>query len=269
MLKNKAFSYPLIILLIAAILYLLIPSSNKEFTTESDKKATTNSLLKFNYLPTSTTNQIIEHEHYMLSYNEKHEQAEWVAYELKREHLSTTNRKRPLFQLDKKIKTKSAHWGNFKNSGYSKGHLVPAGDRKFSKEAYYETFLTSNISPQKFDFNAGVWNRLEQKVRYWAAKERSLYVITGGILDKNLKTIGREKVSIPKQYYKIVLDYSKPEIKVIAFLIPHEESNDPLYKFVVSTDKIEKLTGIDFFSALPDDLENKLEKKSDYKNWNF
>ena len=159
--------------------------------------------------------------------------------------------------------------GNFKNSGYSKGHLIPAGDRKFSKDAYTETFLTSNISPQRYDFNAGIWNRLEQKVRYWASKERHLYVVTGGVLDKGLKTIGREKVSVPKYYYKILLDYSQPEIKVIAFLVPHRESKDPLYKFVVSTDKIEKLTGIDFFLSLPDNLENSLEKSADYKNWSF
>jgi endonuclease G len=129
--------------------------------------------------------------------------------------------------------------------------------------------LTSNISPQKLDFNAGIWNRLEQKTRYWANKERQLYVITGGILNDNLSTIGREKVAVPKQFYKILLDYSKPEIKAIAFLIPHKESKQPLYTFVVSVDKIETLTSIDFFPALPDEVENKLEASSNYKNWSF
>ena len=110
-----------------------------------------------------------------------------MAYELKKEHLSYTKHKRPLFELDKKVLTKSAHWGNYKNSGYSKGHLLPAGDRKFSKEAYINTFLMSNVSPQRPDFNAGVWNRLEQKVRYWAGKERHLYVVVGGVLKDDLK----------------------------------------------------------------------------------
>ena len=264
--KNKAFIYPLLILLISMIIYLFYPTSG-ENSNETNSHPKGNS--SFNYLPSSSTSQIISHDHYILSYNEKYEQAEWVAYELKKEHLTNTNRKRPYFIQDKKVSTKSADYRNYKNSGYSKGHLCPAGDRKFSESAYNETFLTSNISPQKIDFNGGIWNRLEQKVRYWASKERHLYVITGGVLGKDLATIGREKVAVPKLYYKILLDYSEPEIKAIAFLVPHQESKQPLYKFVVSIDEIEQLTTLDFFPALPDDLENKLEASSNYKNWSF
>ncbi len=264
--KNKAFVYPLLILLISLIIYLVVPSNG-----ENEVKEDMNPISKssFNYLPTSTTGQVILHNYYTLSYNEEAEQAEWVAYELKKEHISRTHRKRPYFIRDKKVKTKSADYKNYKKSGYSKGHLCPAGDRKFSEGAFNETFLTSNISPQKLDFNAGVWNRLEQKTRYWANKERQLYIITGGVLNDKLSTIGREKVAVPKQFYKILLDYSKSEIKAIAFLIPHQESKQPLYKFVVSIDKIESLTSIDFFPALPDDVENKLETSSNYKNWSF
>lgn len=265
--KNKALIYPLLILLISLIIYLIYPFRTTEHKVKADSNLTDN--FSFNFLPTSTTNQIVSHDHYTLSYNEKYEQAEWVAYELKKEHLSNTNRKRPYFINDKKVKTRSADYRNYKNSGYSKGHLCPAGDRKFSESAYNETFLTSNISPQKFDFNAGIWNRLEQKVRYWAGKERQLYVVTGGILDRDMATIGRDKVAIPKFYYKILLDYSEPEIKAIAFLVPHQESKRPLYEFVVSIDSIEQLTSLDFFPALPDALENKLEASSNYKNWSF
>ncbi len=223
----------------------------------------------FNYLPTSTTNQIVHHKFLTLSYNEQYEQAEWVAYELKASHLSNTNRKRPYFIYDKKVKTKSANYRNYKRSGYDRGHLCPAGDRKFSLEAYNETFFTSNVSPQKHDFNSGIWNRLEQKIRYWVSKDKQLYVITGGVLKKGLKTIGQEKVAIPSEFYKILLDYSKPKIKAIAFLIPHQDSDAPLYKFVISIDEIETLTSIDFFPNLPQNLENSLEKSSDYKGWSF
>ena len=214
----------------------------------------------FDYLPTSTTDQIIHHKNYSLSYNEKHEQAEWVAYDLSREQVVYTNFKRPYFIEDPKVKTGSAHWRNYKKSGYDRGHLCPAGDRKYSKEAFDETFYTSNISPQKHDFNSGIWNRLEQKVRYWAKKYSHLYVITGGILtENNYKTIGSEKVSVPNAFYKVLLDYSEPEIKAIAFLFPHKESNKPLYDFVISIDELEQKTGIDFFHHLPDNIENKLE----------
>ena len=257
---EKAIAYPLLVVLIALILYLLLPKKTSEPIELPSN---------FNYLPSVSYNQLIKHDNYFLSYSEKHEQAEWVAYELKKEHLSSTNFKRPLFELDSKVKTGSAHWRNYKNSGYSKGHLLPAADRKNSREAYQSTFLMSNVSPQRPSFNGGLWNRLEQKVRYWAQKERHLYVVTGGVLTDHLETIGQEEVSIPEHFYKILLDYSKPEIKAIAFLVPHKNSNRPLHEFVVSIDQIEDLTGIDFFQELPDSLENSLEKSSDYKNWSF
>lgn len=223
----------------------------------------------FNYLPTSTTNQVIKHNFFTLSYHEAFEQAEWVAYELKATHISKTNKKRPYFIYDKKVKTKSANYRNYKGSGYDRGHLCPAGDRKFSTQAFNETFFTSNITPQRHDFNSGIWNRLEQKTRYWAGKDKQLYIVTGGILKKGLPTIGQEKVAVPEHFYKILLDYSKPQIKAIAFLIPHKDSNAPLYQYVVSIDEIERLTAIDFFPDLPDAVEIPLEESSNYKNWSF
>ena len=221
------------------------------------------------FLPTSTSFQIIHHEGYSLSYSEEHEQAEWVAYELKKSQLSNANFKRPYFEIDKAVKTGAAHWQNYKRSGYDRGHLCPAADRKQSKLLFDETFLTSNISPQKHDFNAGIWNSLEQKVRYWAFRYDGVFVVTGGILSENLPSIGQEEVSIPKYFYKILIDYSSDRPKMIGFLMPHRNSNKPLYEFVVPVDSIETLTGIDFFPKLEDELENKLEASADYKDWSF
>jgi endonuclease G, mitochondrial len=223
----------------------------------------------FNFLPSSTTNQIVKHEFFTLSYNEKYEQAEWVAYELKESYLKNSNFKRPFFIEDPKVKSGSADWRNYKNSGFDKGHLCPAGDMEFAFNAYNDTFFTSNISPQLHAFNGGVWNRLEQKVRYWAAKYDGIYVVTGGVLESSLQTIGKEKVSVPKYFYKVLLDNSEGKFKMIAFLVPNAQSNAPLYDFVVSVDRIEKLTGIDFFPKLVDRTENQLEKNCDYKSWIF
>lgn len=221
------------------------------------------------FLPTSTTGQIIHHDNYSLSYNEVHEQAEWVAYELKKTHLSNSNFKRPYFEIDRAVKTGAAHWRNYKQSGYDKGHLCPAGDRRFSKEAHDETFLTSNISPQDHKFNSGIWNTLEQKVRYWARKYDGVFVVTGGVLNGNLNTIGHEDVSVPNQFYKVLIDTNSGKTKMIAFIMPHKDTRRPLYEFVVSVDEVEQLTGIDFFPELEDAVENKLEASASYKNWSF
>ena len=262
--KNRKIIYGLLIVIVTIGFYIF-----ELYTPEKTNDDQSVTISGFNFLPSSTTGNVVKHDFLTLSYSEEYEQAEWVAHELRASHITRTYRKRPYFIYDPKVKTKSANYRNYKDSGYDKGHLCPAGDRKFSEKAFNETFFTSNISPQKHDFNSGIWNRLEQKTRYWVHKEKQLYVITGGILTNGLKTIGQEKVAIPKQFYKILLDYSKPEIKAIAFLIPHIDSNLPLYKFVVSIDEIERLSSIDFFPNLPDNLENQLEKSSDYKDWSF
>lgn len=262
--KNRRVIYTIITLLVAIGVYFYDGNTFKTAVSNTEVLVS-----DFDFLPTSTTGQIIHHQFYSLSYNEKYEQAEWVAYELTQKQLSSIPVKRPYFEQDPKVTTQSAHYKNFKNSGYNKGHLCPAGDRKFSVEAYNETFLTSNISPQAYEFNSGVWNRLEEKVRYWAEKYQKLYVVTGGVLTPHLKTIGTEEVAVPQYFYKIILDYNDPDIKAIAFLIPHEKSDKGLYQFVTSIDKIEEITGIDFFPEIEDVLENKLERSTNYLNWGF
>ena len=239
--------------------------TSKLISTGRVPKVETNLFLQ----PSSTNGQIVHHNYYSLSYNEDFEQAEWVAYELKKDHLFNTEFKRPYFEIDQSVKTGAADWRNYKNSGFDRGHLCPAADRRFSQQAYNETFLTSNISPQDHQFNSGVWNRLEQKVRYWAKKYDGVYVVTGGVLKNGLSSIGEEKVAVPEQFYKILIDLNSGQAKMIAFLLPHQDSDRPLYEFVVTVDSVESLTGIDFFPKLEDELEERLEKSSSYKNWMF
>ena len=247
-----------------------LESQNKE--PDQSNTAQIESANDFNYsncMPSSTYNQIIKHRFYTLSYAEKYEQAEWVAYELTPESLTNKHYERPFFIKDNLVKTESADWRNYKKSGFDKGHLCPAGDMKFSVDAFEDTFYTSNISPQTHDFNSGIWNKLEEKVRYWAKKYNGIYVITGPVLTSGLKTIGRENVAVPNYFYKILVNKTASETKVIAFLLPSSDSQKPLYTFVVSVDELEKVSGIDFFAKLPDAIENELEKNSSYKNWSF
>lgn len=221
------------------------------------------------FMPSSTTDAIVAHNYYSLSYNEPYEQAEWVAYILNKSHLTYDDRKRPYFIEDSKVKSKSADWRNYKRSGYDRGHLCPAGDRRFSEQAYNETFYTSNISPQNREFNAGVWNRLEQQVRQWAKKYNSVFVVTGGVLEDGLKEIGNEHVDVPRYYYKIVAKGERSNIQVAAFLMEGKESTKPLSHFMVSVDEIEKRTGIDFFEELPKDIQQKLENSVNQTGWKF
>ena len=266
--KKTIYSILAIILVVGIYGYEFYLDKNEQNVLVEQGKMPKNPTITF-FLPTSTTGEIIHHKGYSLSYSESHEQAEWVAYELKKEHLSNSNFERPYFEIDKAVKTGAASWRNYKNSGYDRGHLCPAGDRRYSQEAYDETFLTSNISPQIHEFNSGIWNTLEQKVRYWASRYDGVFVVTGGVLKDDLQTIGSEDVSVPIQFYKVILDYNFGKPKVLAFLFHHKNSNQPLYNFIVSVDEVEELTGIDFFPELDDELEDVLEASNNYKQWIF
>jgi endonuclease G len=275
MINKKSILYSLVTVFLIVAYFLnknknIVSNSHKGEVAAAKEKIEVKKLEdKESMLPTSTTGDIVYHTNYVLSYNEKYEQAEWVFYELQNRNEANGSFKRPYFIFDPKVKTRSADYKNYKNSGYDRGHLCPAGDMKFSKEAFDETFYTSNISPQKNDFNGGVWNRLEQKTRYWSQKYNDIYVVTGGVLNEGLETIGNEEVAVPRYFYKILMDETNGEYKMIAFLVPHESSKKPLYEFVVSVDEVEKLTGIDFFPKLSNNIENELERKSDYKSWSF
>ena len=265
--KNKAIYTVLLLLCIVGFwLFENFYTPDSYSTTDGDGLKTD---IPSYFLPSTSTGVIVEHNHFKLSYNEDFEQAEWVAYMLKRSHLTYDDRDRPYFIEDPKVKTKSADWRNYKGSGYDRGHLCPAGDRRFSEFAYNETFYTSNISPQDREFNAGVWNRLEIQVRQWAKRYGDIFIVTGGVLEEGLDEIGDEDVDVPKYYYKIVAKGDRENLKMIAFLIPNYESTEPLHHFVVPVDKVEKVTGLDFFRKLPNSTESKLESQSTLAGWKF
>lgn len=219
------------------------------------------------YLPKYNSGEIIKHSNYILSYAEEHEQAYWVAYELTKEETIKTAGRDNNFRVDPLIKSGSATLSDYKGAGFDRGHLAPAGDMSFSKEAMSESFFMSNMSPQNPSFNRGIWKKLEGQFHKWGEQYNCIHIATGAILKDGLATIGNNQVSIPDKYYKIALRENNGEVNVIGFVMPNEKSNSPLSKFAVSIDEIEKMTGIDFFSQLDDELENRIEGDVDLSNW--
>jgi len=214
--------------------------------------------------------QIVHHFAYTLSYSEPNEQALWVAYLLTREHVSNKVAKRTnKFIIDPMVSTGSATNADYSKSGYDRGHFAPAGDMSWSTITMAESFYYSNMSPQVPAFNRGIWNRLEAKVREWAVEYDSLYIAVGGVLKGDLPTIGVDKVSVPKYFYKVVLKYSKGDVKGIGFIIPNTGSSEPLQDFVCTIDSVEVLTGIDFYPLLPDDEEKAIEGKVCLGCWDW
>jgi len=219
--------------------------------------------------PSYTTEQaIIERIYYTLSYNEEHEQADWVSYQLFADSLRLEKFPRKNnYRKDSRIKTGSASLTDYVGSGFDRGHLAPAADFSYSEFALSQSFFMSNMSPQSPSFNRGIWKKLENKVREWTMENDHLYVVTGPIFNKNNNTIGKNKVSVPEMYYKVILDIDKPGIKAIGFLMKNEKSSENLASFVVTIDEIEALTGLDFFPTMSDELESTLESSLMTGDW--
>lgn len=211
-------------------------------------------------IPGNNQAEIVHHQYYSLGYNETYEQAAWVSYLLTRDLLKVPNVQRSdRFEVDPKISTRSADYYDYRGSGYSRGHLAPAGDMAQNNIAMRESFFMSNISPQKIHFNGGIWRELEECVRDWAYKEEQLYIVTGPILNNVTEYIGRNtKVGVPQAYYKIVLDAQGADAKAIAFIMPNERSDRPIMEYAVTVDEVEKRTGLDFFAHLLSEEEEEL-----------
>lgn len=218
------------------------------------------------YLPVPSQN-LVRHTYYTLSYNDKNEEANWVYYTLTDNMVMNGGEERTNnFKVDVLVPTGSAKSSDYTKSGYDRGHLCPAGDMGFNPTAMVESFFMSNISPQKPDFNRGIWKELETAVRGWARKEHKIEVVTGPVFKENKGTIGKSGVLVPGYFFKIIFD-SSDEPRIIAFLLPNEKSDRPIKDFAVTTDEIEKLTGYDFFSQLPDNAENQLEGQVELAGW--
>ena len=210
----------------------------------------------------SAKEELVMHSHYWLSYSEQHEQAHWVFYELTREEAIGSFARTDNFRSDPSVSTGSAPLHYYVGSGFDRGHLAPAGDMGFSEEAINESFYMSNMCPQHPSFNRGTWKKLETLVRNWAIQDGNLYIVTGGVLSDDLPFVANTSLSIPELYYKLVLDWDADELRSIAFLLPNRKCSGDLRSYQVSIDSLETLTNIDFFAALPDQVETLFESET-------
>ncbi|MEJ6794769.1 MAG: DNA/RNA non-specific endonuclease [Flavobacteriales bacterium] len=218
------------------------------------------------YLPKSN-GELVNHSYYSLSYSEEDEQAQWVYYKLSPQMINGSFSRTDNFRSDSKVKTSSASKSDYYKSGYDRGHLAPAADMKISHAAMSESFYMSNMSPQNPSFNRGGWKKLESLVRSWVLSEGEMYVVTGGVFNNNLASIGSNEVSVPSHYYKII--YSEQSQKMVGLVMPNQKITSHLSFYVVSVDYIEDLTGIDFFHQLNDQVENSLESTKQLSSWDF
>lgn len=210
----------------------------------------------------------LERAAYRLSYNPATRLPVWVAWHLTAEHTDGPySRKGIKFAEDEDVPVPRATNMDYVNSGYDRGHICPSGDNKWSEEAQLQSFLYTNCCPQLHNLNAGDWNELEGKCRKWAQQYGGVYIVSGPLLlNKKHKTIGKNKVVAPEAFFKVVL-CMEGEPKAIGFIYRNEANNKTMSSYVNTVDDVERLTGLDFFSALPDEVEREVEAKADLADW--
>lgn len=214
----------------------------------------------------------LRNDGFMLAYSEKLANPLWVTYRVTQTKLDYG--KRPGFQTDWRSIARIQQQ-DYTGSGFDRGHMAPnyVIASRYGRDAQRDTFLMTNITPQKPAFNQKIWQRLEEiSANHFSKQFKQFWVVTGPIFDAQPKRLKKAPVAIPKAFYKIFMlpqsEHAPPQ--ALAFILPQTaKSNDNLLKYVTSVDEVEKQTGIDFFWRLPDELENTVEAAKNYQAWSL
>lgn len=218
--------------------------------------------------PAGLLSQIKEYEGFTVSFHSSNKTPNYVAWELLDVETTGSNNRTDNFWQDPDIEN-CPTTKDYTGSGYDRGHMCPAADQKWSAKAMEECFVMSNICPQDHSLNAGAWATLESKTREWAKRDSCVYVICGPIYtDEDTKRIGNAGVRVPGAFFKVLLAPYIDSPRGIGFIYPNMQSPGNMQNYSMSIDEVEAITGLDFFPALPDDLEEKVEKQASFTEWN-
>lgn len=202
-----------------------------------------------------------------LSFNPQYHIPNWVSWELTSDETSGEVSRTNKFSADPEIPESAETW-DYNYSGYDRGHMAPAGDMRWNREAMEQTFLMTNICPQVKSLNAGSWKNLEEKCRQWAQADSAIYIVCGPVIDgKPIEYIGDTRVYVPRQFFKVIISpYANPA-RGIGFIMPNGKVPGGMQTCAVPIDSVESLTGHDFFASLPDDIEADVESQCDFHYW--
>ena len=269
----KRSTYSLVTLLLVAAVTLYLNRQSQTVASEQSSETVTSqavlSQIEIPRLLNGQPEQLIEHVAYTVSYNPQRRIPNWVAYCLEKEEVSGDNPRSNKFLPDPLVEGDAVVTKDYSGSGYDRGHMAPAGDMRWSEQAMKESFYMTNICPQNHNNNAGDWKDLEELVRDLANRYGSIYICCGPIVTDENTTIGNErKIVVPQAFYKVLLrQKTDGEWTAIGFVMPNQAGNRPLMTYMLSVDEVETMSGIDFYPALPDEIENSVEADFVIADW--
>lgn len=198
----------------------------------------------------------------------------WTCYQMYDGNTCDNEKRNNTFREDEDIPTAyRTVLSQYVGSGFSRGHLCPAADRRCSKVQNQQTFYLSNMQPQYQRHNAGVWKRLETQVRAWnnTAFRDTLFVVKAATIDRDDQISGttRSGLLIPKYFYMAILCKKDGHYQAIGLWTLHDEKkhSGDFSQYAISIDELERRIGIDFFCNLPDDIEDEIESRLNIDAW--
>lgn len=256
------------------------PVGNEEFSeetetiSEEESKAQSKSAFADSFFeickPASlsgVSEQMIKKKSYITSYNQDTKTPNWVAWHLTAEHTDGPIGRSNAFHEDEEVPAPRATNDDYRGSGWSRGHLCPAGDNKWDETAMYESFSLINVCPQDAGLNSGLWNSIEIDCRNWARRYGDIFIVCGPVFyQQEHELIGTNKVCVPEAFFKVVLCLNG-EPKGLGFVVKNNAGARKRDLYYNTIDQVERITGYDFFAALPDSIEDRVEAHSNINDW--
>ncbi|MFN7924622.1 MAG: DNA/RNA non-specific endonuclease [Bryobacteraceae bacterium] len=202
---------------------------------------------------------------FVLCHSSSTKTALWTAHEIKPENLaSRPAARRRHFRRDHALRMSGATDADYRNSGWVRGHLVPAADVAWNEQSFADSFLLSNAVPQDGSLNSGKWRVLEDSIRRLASASDFVVVFSGPIFCQSIGRIGASGVAIPCELYKVAIAGRASELRAYAVILPNGGNPaESIDRFAVSVAEVERRTGLDFISALPRPLQSELERRAE------
>lgn len=218
---------------------------------------------------TDKAEQLLYRKAYVVSYNKDTRQPNWVAWHLTAQHADgDVPRPGAAWHEDMEVPAPRAYHADYRNTGWDRGHMCPAGDNKWDETAMYESFLMTNACPQHKNLNSSDWNEIEQSCRGWAKKYGDIYIVCGPIfMNQKHDTIGYNRIPVPEAFFKVIACLNPDNPKGIGFICRNTEGNRKKDFYVNSISQVERITGMTFFPNLPEDLSSKVKTTSDLSEW--
>ncbi|RKR06631.1 endonuclease G [Kushneria sinocarnis] len=215
-----------------------------------------------------TLNRTLRNEGYMVGWSDLRRNPLWVTYRLTRVADPDAPPRPDGFREDVRAIWRTTS-SDYTGTGYDRGHMAPnyAIAVVNGRAAQRDTFLMTNVSPQRPALNRKLWQRLEEVIiDDFVPHFGTVWVTDGPIFDADITRLP-SLIEIPDAFYKILVVPGR-QPRMLAFIMPQKVSgNEPLDRFVVSVDEIEARTGLDFFSQLPAEVERQLESRVDPGAW--